>query len=354
METGSRVAPLEKSSPPRMNSGGATACKPGRVPLFVDAAADLAAKPGGTLGSWYVNCAFESRGRTLGFVWHQGFPAQSSTTKLLLMNATDGRFVPHIRSEPLGDKVGASLSTCNVTSSLGSLSGDRSRLILKVRAGSEALDIVLTPQREELYNGALGVLPLFGTQSFEYAFPNVIAKGTMTLDGVVYEVDSSAAWFDRQWGPLEIIDPAAAGKSTSVDLSRLSWTWLGLTLDPAGRESISFWDVHEPSGQRDTFLTYRRADGVHMVLAAGVGYDRIWTSEETGQQYPGLTRITAPEIDLDIEVRMLLSRQEFVNRLGEAQSGCQALCRATGRFGAAVIAKAVIFEMIGSPGAQDR
>jgi|SRR5579871_3643880 len=313
------------------------------VPLFVDAATDLVAKPGRTPGSWYVNCAFVSRGKTLGFLWHQGITGQGSETRFLLMNCSDGKWVPHVLAEPLGANVGASSSKCEVSSSCGTLSGDRSCLVLKVRAGSDALDVVLTPGPEVLYNGTLGTLPLFGMQSFEYGFPNVAANGTMMIDGEEFPVDSGAAWFDRQWGSLA--DPAQP--AAPIDLDALAWTWLGMTLDPAGHQAISFWDVREPSDKRATFLTFLREDGVQMNVDATVAYDRIWTSPDTGHRYPGSARITAPKIGLDIQLRALLDRPEFV---GKGQSGCQSPCRATGRFGSVRIGKPVIFEMIGNVG----
>jgi hypothetical protein len=313
------------------------------VPLFVDAAKDLMAQPGRTPGSWYVNCAFVSGGKTLGFLWHQMFPGQGSETRFMLMNCSDDKWVPHVLAEPLGGNVHVSSSKCEVSTSLGTLSGDRSRLVLKAKAEADALDVVLTPRPEVLYNGTLGLLPLFGLQSFQYAFPNMVAKGTMTIDGVEFPIDSAAAWFDRQFGSLaDPEQPAGA----SIDLGSLSWTWLGMTLDPADHQAISFWDVQEPSDQRATFLTFLRDDGVQMSVDASVAYYGIWTSPETGQKYPGSARIAAPKIDLDIELRALLDRPEFV---GEGQSGCQAPCQATGRFGSVRIDKLVIFEMIGSP-----
>jgi hypothetical protein len=318
----------------------------GGVPLFVDADTDLVAKPGRLPGSWYLSCAFTSRGKTLGFLWHQMFPGHGTETRFLLANCSDGKWFPHVLAEPLGGAVGVSSSRCEVSSSYGTFSGDRSRLVLKVKAGSEAVDVVLVPGPEVLYNGTLGTLPLFGMQSYEYGFPNVVTNGTMTIDGEEFPIDSATAWFDRQFGSLA--DPSEpAGKGAPIDLDALSWTWLGMTVDPAGRQAISFWDVHQPSGKRSTFLTFLREDGVQMNVEATVAYDRIWTSPESGHRYPGWARIAAPKIGLDVELRALLNRPEFVS---EMQSGCQAPCQATGRFGSLAIDKPVIFEMVGNPG----
>ena len=184
----------------------------GGVPLFVDADTDLVAKPGRLPGSWYLSCAFASRGKTLAFLWHQMFPGQGTETRFLLANCSDGKWFPHVLAEPLGGAVGVSSSRCEVSSSYGTFSGDRSRLVLKVKAGSEAVDVVLVPGPEVLYNGTLGTLPLFGMQSYEYGFPNVVTNGTMTIDGEEFPIDSATAWFDRQFGSLaDPSEPAGKG-----------------------------------------------------------------------------------------------------------------------------------------------
>jgi predicted secreted hydrolase len=315
------------------------------VPLFVDPIKDLASHPGSVLESWYVNAAFKSRGKVLGFEWHQGVAPQASMTEFLLMNGTDGIWRPHVVTEPASDKVGASTTECRVYSSLGTFSGDRSQFKLKLRSGRNAVDVLLTPQREELYNGTTGLLSLMGSNSYEYAFPNMQAKGTVTIDGEVFPVDASSVWFDRQWASAEGASPEELAQKAAF-INQAHWNWLGLTFGAGDRAAISFWDVMAPD-ERWNFLTYLREDGVQMNVGAKVDYDGIWVSKDTGQRYPRVAHIVAPAINLDIVLTAMLERPEFVYPPGQGHSGCQSLCHVTGKVGATRIDKHALFEMIG-------
>jgi predicted secreted hydrolase len=315
------------------------------VPLFVDPAKDLASHPGSIVESWYVNAAFKSRGKVLGFEWHQNVTPQGSTIEFLVMNGTDSVWRPHVASEPVSDKVGASTTQCSVWSSFGTFSGDRSQFKLQLRSGRDAVDVVLTPQREELYNGTTGLLPILGSNSYEYAFPNMRATGTITIDGEQFPVDAGSVWFDRQWGTADGATPDELAKQAML-INQAHWNWLGLTFGAGDKAAISFWDIMDPD-VRWNFLTYLREDGVQMNVGAKVDYDRIWVSKDTGLRYPGVAHIVAPAIHLDIVLTAMLDRPEFVYPPGQGPSGCQSLCRVAGRVGATRIDKHVLFEMIG-------
>ncbi|BCH57478.1 hypothetical protein RvVAR0630_01020 [Agrobacterium vitis] len=315
------------------------------TPLFVDTVKDLASHPLTVLESWYVNAAFESRGKSVGFEWHQSVTPQGSMTEFLLMNGSDGIWRPQVASEPASDKVGASTTECHVYSSLGTLKGDRSQFQLKLGSGQNSVEVVLTPQREELYNGTTGLLRFLGSDSYEFAFPNMQAKGSMTIDGDVFPVDAKSVWFDRQWAKSEAADPQEQAKKAK-QINQSHWTWLGLTFGASDKCAISFWDVMEPN-QRSTFLTYLREDGVQMNVDAQVEYDRIWTSSDTGQRYPAVAHVTAPAINLDIVLTAMLERPEFVYQPGQGHSGCQSLCLVKGKIGANIVSKPAILELIG-------
>ncbi|MBN9432428.1 MAG: hypothetical protein J0I45_08290 [Bosea sp.] len=315
------------------------------MPLFVDTAADLPSHPNSFIESWYVNAAFESAGKVVGLEWHQGVTPLGSTTEFLAMNGTDGVWRPSVAAEPTSPTVGASTTECRVSSKFGTFSGDRTRFQLTLTSGRNAVDVVLTPQREELYNGTTGLMRFVGSDSYEYAFPNMRAKGTLTIENEVFAVDAPATWFDRQWGTAEAASPDVLAKKAEL-VNQSHWTWLGLSFGEGDRSAISFWDVMEPT-LRWTALTYLRPDGVQMNVGAEVRYDRIWTSPDTGQRYPSVAHILAPAIDLDIVLTSMLDRPEFVYPAGQGHSGCQALCQVTGRQGAIKIDKRAIFEMIG-------
>jgi predicted secreted hydrolase len=315
------------------------------IPLFVDPAKDLPRHTDTALESWYVNAAFESRGKVVGFEWHQGVTLNGSATEFLLMNGTDGIWQPHVAVEPPSATAGASTDECHVYSSLGTLKGDYSGFQLKLASGKNSVDVVLKPKGGELYNGTTGLLPLLGSNSYEYAFTNMSAQGSMVIDGETYPVLADSVWFDRQWGKAESADPVVLAQKAAA-INEAHWTWLGMAFGAGEKSAISFWDIMEPS-VRWTALTYLREDGVQMNVGAEIQYDRIWTSKDTGQRYPSVAHIVAPAIDLDIVLTAMLERPEFIYAPGSGHSGCQSLCNVTGKIGKTVIQKPVILEMIG-------
>jgi predicted secreted hydrolase len=315
------------------------------TPLYVDTTKDLVSHTDTFIESWYVNAAFESRGKVVGFEWHQGLTAMGSTTEFLVMNGTDDIWRPYAAAEPASATVGASTTELSVYSSVGSLSGDRSEMRLKAQNGNNAVDVVMRPQATELYNGTTGLLPFLGTDTYEYAFPNMVTTGTVTIDGEVFPVDTDAVWFDRQWGTAAGLTPEDLMRNAAV-VNEAHWTWLGLGFGDGNRQAISFWDVMGAEA-RWTFLTYLREDGLQINAEAQVEYDKVWTSSDTGQQYPGRVRITAPKLDLDIVLTALLSKPEFVYPQGQGHSGGQSLCHVVGHMGSTPIDSHVLLEMIG-------
>lgn len=45
------------------------------------------AKPGALVESWYVNCAVVTRPKTVGFLWHQEFPAKGRDARFMVAAA---------------------------------------------------------------------------------------------------------------------------------------------------------------------------------------------------------------------------------------------------------------------------
>jgi Lipocalin-like domain/CrtC N-terminal lipocalin domain len=319
------------------------------IPLFVDTAGDLVAKPGALLDSWYVNCLFQHGDKILGFEWHQGILGGLSMTEFVLVQTGPDKWRPHTCSESVSEAVCASATECRVTSGFGTFSGDRSRFSLELATGNHAVSVVLIPQPEELYNGTTGVLPLMGADSYEFGFPNMTVHGSMTIDGEVFAIDGARAWFDRQWGAT---DGAAALPTEAFAgmFAQNAWAWIGLTFGEGDREAISFWNNHLPNGDAQTFLTLLRADGVQMNVPAEVVYDSVWTSADTGNRYPARAHVTAPAIDVDLRLEALMEGTEFTYAKGAGNSGCQVPCMVRGRIGSTEIDKPVFFEMIGSVG----
>ncbi|EIZ77330.1 hypothetical protein WSK_4116 [Novosphingobium sp. Rr 2-17] len=337
LATGSPVAAAGASNAsPRQQLG---------TPLFVDTTKDLVSHTDTFLESWYVNAAFESGGKILGFEWHQSVTAGGSATEFLVMNATDDIWRPYAAAEAPSATVGASTTEMHVYSTVGSLIGDRSEMRFKAVNGNNSVDVVMRPQAAELYNGTTGLLPFLGTNSYEFAFPNMITQGTITIDGEVHEVKSDAVWFDRQWGATAGLTPDDMKRNAAV-VNEAHWTWLGLSFGAGNRAAISFWDVMGED-KRWTFLTCLGEDGVQTNVEAQVEYLKVWTSSDTGQKYPGLVHITAPKLHLELVLTAMMSRPEFVYPRGQGHSGGQSLCRVAGHVGKTRIDTHALLEMIG-------
>jgi predicted secreted hydrolase len=319
------------------------------VPLLVDAGRDLPAKAGNPGDSWYVICNFRAGGREIGFEWHQmvlTLPGgqRLSTTEFLLMDATQGIWLPYTVDEPVTDEIGAATEHCRVISSFGGLEGDAGRLTLRLEAAEGAVDLVLCPRGQTLYNGTIGVLPILDT-TFQYAWPNMDVSGKIRLKGEELEVSGTTAWFDRQWSASASAEKkhAAAGQ-----VSSFAWLWLGMTLDPEEKSAISLWDITSRDGKRHAFATILDEQGVQANHAAEVSYDRIWKSDRTGNSYPRQLSVVIPTAHLDLSFEALLDQPEF-DRGGKEDSptGCQSPCSVRGRYRTHDISGTVIVEMIG-------
>ena len=308
------------------------------IPLFVDHKRDLLAKPGYTGDSWYVKCSFEDQGKMVGFIWHQmlvqaGPQGKVSNAELLLMESTEQVVVEQTLTVPLSERSGASEKECNVYSPLGRLREDNQRFILQLAIEDGAVDVVLKPRKEVLYNGALGLLK-FGLfdQSYEYAYPNMEIEGTVTIKGKEYHIHNTTAWLDRQW-----VD-------RSVKAEDEAWLWLGMTLNAYGSESISLWDNYGP-GKHNAFTTLLTEDGMQLNAVANITYDKIWTSSHTGNHYPGQVHIAVPAVDLDFTMTVLLDKPEFVREHGA--SGCESLYAVQGSYKGTALNFFTILEMVG-------
>jgi AcrR family transcriptional regulator/predicted secreted hydrolase len=316
------------------------------IPMFVEPRRDLLAKPQSPVDSWYVNCNFRVGERELGFEWHQMVTAlgpgkQITRTEFLLMDASRRIWLDHASEETVAGDIGAATDRCRVTSSFGSLAGDRDRLTLNLHAPDGAVDMVLKPKEQVLYNGTVGMIPLLGS-CFQYAFPNMSVEGTIRLNDETLDVGRATAWLDRQWAP-----PALPAEF-NFEAFGGSWVWLGMTLNPEGTAAISLWDLVEDNGRRHAFATILDANGVQSNHSAAVTYGGVWQSERTGNSYPSTVSITIPSADLALSLNALLERPEFSHgRDRRSFGGCQSPCAVRGHYGSIPIDRVVILEMIG-------
>lgn len=316
------------------------------VPLSVQPISDLTAKKDSSFDSWYVICNFEADGQKLAFEWHQQslklMPLiKNITAEFLISHANENLCLHHDLTERDGKRAGASEDKLHVFSPWGSLDGDEKEMTLKLQTEEAALDVVMKPQAEVLYNGTTGLLHFGSNDSYQFSFPNMTIEGTLTLRGKTYPIENATAWFDRQWG-MELSKTESVAKLPKM--FQQSWLWLGMTLGDENKEAISLWDAYLKDG-RHAFATFRLADGTQVNHEIDIRYDDIWQSQKSGNAYPRKMTIQVPEEDFAISIEALIDDPEFY-RPKMGLSGCQVLSKVTGHYKHHTIDRDLVVELI--------
>ena len=239
--------------------------------------------------------------------------------RMLFRNfSDDGPMIP-------GGPKGHSYEQMDVYTPMARLTGGREEMHLTGQKEDCALDVIVRPGKDELYNGTTGMLYFLSADSYQFAFPHMEIEGTMTIAGKTVQIENTTAWFDRQWGfqPDQMIANADAGK-------RMAWLWLGLVTD-GGKGALSLWDSFAAEGH-SSFCTVLRPDGILFNVETDVKYEDIWESKKTGNSYPRTVYIRSEKIDLDIKVVFISDDPEFA-REALPIHGCQSLCKVIGHYG---------------------
>lgn len=316
------------------------------IPLSVNVKENMPAVKNGTFDSWYVISNFEADGKKFAFEWHQqalkiGPLGRIVTAEFLITNGSEDICKHNAITEREGSKAGASADKLHVWTAWGGMDGDETRMTLKLNAGTEGVDVVLTPTGQTLYNGTTGLLHFGSNDSYEFAFPNMKIEGTLTFEGKQYPITNTTAWFDRQWG-YEMSKIESVGKQPGM--FQQSWLWLGMVLSEDKKESISLWDAYLKNG-RYNFATFIHADGSQNNAVAEVRYEDLYTSAASGNTYPRTVYVDVPQEDLHLKLESLITDPEFYReKLG--LSGCQCLCHVTGSYKGQNIEKDNVLELI--------
>lgn len=310
------------------------------VPLFLDPVKDVQDFPKAPTNSWYVNCAFESDGKQLGFMWHQQNmkigPVKISFGELLLLNGTDNICVSGVADVGRPQMKNIGENSVSIHTSIGKFDGNSKKFTMDFAIPNGKLNVELIPQGTILNNGAVGLFPLMGVDSHEFGYPDMSVSGTMEMNGHVYEIKDTIAWFDRQW---------VTTLPNMSKMSKAAWLWVGLPLSDDGKESISIWDYYQPA--RCSCATLVRKDGAHVVTAAEISYEKIWQSAETGNKYPKIVYVDIPAEQFSIKLTTMIDKCEFVQEKAHIE-GCQNLCHVAGTYKGKAIEKCVTLEMIGN------
>lgn len=321
------------------------------VPMFADPVVDLPGKGSIMMDSFYFNSAFELDGQILGVQWHQ----QTMKTPLgafvmaefAVSDGTAHDYSPHATVVRYGKKAGADRDKLRVFSPLGIVEGNEKAFTAKLSDGDCSVDLTFEIQPQVLYNGTMGMIRFLGTDSYEFAYPNMNMSGTIRFRGKEYIVRDQKAWFDRQWS----FEPK--GDESVVPMGGkklLSWLWIGMNLTDDGTESVSLWDAYGARG-KNSFATIVTADGINTNYLMDITYEDLWTSQKTGNTYPRAVKVAIPEADLFFVCKSLIDNPESVSKM---VSGCQDIVSVTGTYRGKELHRVVGMEIVSDLCGEDK
>lgn len=163
-------------------------------------------------------------------------------------------------------------------------------------------DLTFVPQMQPVRHGSCGVV----NEMFYYYIPRCTVYGTLTVNGVVHEVDGSG-WYDREYGGTE----DDCGQS-ALD----AWTWIAVQLSDDSEFSI--FNVVDRNSQHEKELVgvWTKRDGTRVTANDCVlTYSNMWTSLNTYVEYPMSWKLVSPSLQLELHIGCAFAHQEFMTIL---------------------------------------
>lgn len=317
------------------------------IPLFLDVKRDLPAHGTDLLESWYINCTFKSKGKRMGFVWHQQYidtPAgKLYNMEYLIMDENANAYYSNGYSALEDGTHFSSADTLCVSSSYGKLEGDENKMVLQLKVPDSSLRVTCDVQ-DEIYNGTTGLLHMAGN-SYQYAFPNMSIHGELTIGDEVYEIKQAKAWFDRQWTKKDAQNANLNFAPDSAKSLTQSWIWIGMPVN--AHEAFSFWDVYTSIDGRHCFMTILKDNGIQVNVPVQIDYEDIWKSDKTGSSYPSKFTLSVPEENIRLTYTSLIDDAEFKHE-EDGIHGCQCFCSVEGIYRGEPFSSDCVVEMVGN------
>ena len=178
---------------------------------------------------------------------------------------------------------------------------------LEAKDAEFALVLALTSTKEPVFHGENGVSQKSageGRASHYYSLARLAAEGTLTLGGREIPV-KGWSWFDQEWATNQLTE------------NQTGWDWLSLQFED--NTELMLFQIRLKDGGRDPFShgTWIDAEGnatpvknEDFELVPG----RVWTSNETGGDYPVEWKLRIPKLGLELEVSAAMDAQELVLR----------------------------------------
>jgi hypothetical protein len=324
--------------PPPAPAGSAsrflTAAANGGIPVVVNPAADLAAQVPGPELTWidsiFVTARVRGGGHQFGIVIHVlAFPNADQVRLFVGITDTSTGWYRNYQAILPAAKYTWSRRGLHIMMPGLTWIGSARGMHLRATTPWGSLDARFTPHGPVLNYSGIGLAKLLGDLDYEYAFPTMRTRGSLTVEGKTRRI-SGVSWLDRQWGAVP------------VDEQSMRWTWMNITLSNGNQ--VAIWDILDNRAQ-NSWVTVLRPDGSYDVAAVrplARGASRFWTSPVSHNTYPTRWRIDIPALRSQLSVIVSGPRgQEFRDGHVEAAAAV------TGNFKGRKVTGATYVEMTG-------
>lgn len=221
-----------------------------------------------------------------------------------LINETTGAYKSYEQIYPLKDGM-LDKDGFDVKTPEGYMKGNSKHIKVVTNFEGTSIDLNIENLKPALVNNAQGQIRYFkGIDQFEYAFTNMVTKGSVTMDGKNYTI-SGISWFDRQYG-----------SSTPSDAyEKNQWVWFNPQFDNG--MSMSIWQIYELDTDKMIIqTTVSMKDGSQLVAFSDpVKMTDYWVSPTTGKRFPTEFDMNIPSIDAKLHFSVPVKEQEVL--LGE-------------------------------------
>lgn len=175
---------------------------------------------------------------------------------------------------------------------------------LSAREEGVSIDLRLAPAKGPVIHGRDGVSQKAdgeGRASHYYSLPRLATSGKISVGGKAYEV-SGTSWFDHEWATNQLAE------------HQKGWDWFSLQFGD-GTELMLF-QIRTDDGKQDPHSsgTFVFEDGSDLQIGqAGFSLEPVawWRSEQTGANYPVEWRLAVRALDLALEIKPRVRRQEL-------------------------------------------
>jgi predicted secreted hydrolase len=174
---------------------------------------------------------------------------------------------------------------------------------IRAREDAYALDLKVVPKKQRVLHGDQGYSRKGDSEqqaSYYYSFTRLIARGTVTFQGVSHEVTGSA-WMDHEFGSSILLE------------DQVGWDWFSLQLDDGSELMVFHLRKRDGSFERP-FGTFVPRQGAPVYLSQEpieIRDTGTWTSPHTKAVYPSGWSIVVPRLNLTLHISPALEDQEL-------------------------------------------